>query len=198
VDLRAAEIRVDGGVVQKRRHLYIAMHKPAGYVTTRSDEKSRSTVYDLLGERREWVFPVGRLDRDTLGLLVFTNDTEFGQALTSPDAHVPKSYLVRLDRPLAEVDAGEMRSGMTLADGTRLRPASVARAGGEGNVFEVTIDEGKNRQLRRMCEELGYRVLALHRFRIGSLELGALPEGATRPLGKAEVDALRPGRRPRG
>lgn len=190
IDLRSATLSLDGDTIRKKRHAYVAMHKPAGYVTTRSDERSRATVYDLLGEMRAWLFPVGRLDRDTSGLLLFTNDTAFGEALTNPDAHVPKTYLARLDRPLADGDARRMSSGMVLDDGTRLRPAAVAQRDGAGTEIEVTIEEGKNRQVRRMCESLGYTVLRLHRVRIGPLGLGALPEGKTRPLGRAEVDAI--------
>jgi pseudouridine synthase len=190
IDLRSARVGVDGGPVGKKRHVYLAMHKPAGYVTTRRDERSRATVYDLLGDMRDWVFPVGRLDRETSGLLLFTNDTAFGEALTNPDARVPKTYLVRLDRPLGDADARRMKTGMELGDGTRLRPATIARRAGSPLELELTIGEGKNRQIRRMCAALGYGVAALHRIRIGSLALGALPEGKTRALGRAEVDAL--------
>lgn len=191
IDLRSAKVGLDGDTIRKKRHIYLALHKPAGYVTTRSDERARATVYDLLGEKRDWIFPVGRLDRDTSGLLLFTNDTAFGDALTNPDCHVSKTYRVRLDRPLAEPDARRMESGMLLDERTKLRPATVARVPGSETEVEVTIDEGKNRQIRRMCESLGYGIESLHRTRIGSLELGTLAAGKTRMLGKAEVDALR-------
>jgi len=139
---------------------------------------------------RDWVFPVGRLDRDTSGLLMFTNDTAFGEALTKPDSHVPKTYRVQLDRPMAQADIRRLQAGMVLEDRTRLRPALVAPV--EGGVAEVglTIHEGKNRQIRRMCESLGYTVVALHRTRIGTLGLGTLAEGKTRLLTRAEIDAL--------
>jgi 23S rRNA pseudouridine2605 synthase len=191
IDLRSAKLGLDGATIRKKRHVYLAMHKPAGYVTTRSDERLRASVYDLLGEMRDWIFPVGRLDRDTSGLLLFTNDTVFGEALTNPDSHVSKTYRVRLDRPLAEADARRMESGMMLDERTKLRPAAVARVAGRETDVELTIQEGKNRQIRRMCESLGYDILTLHRTRIGSLDLGTLAAGKTRPLGKAEVDALR-------
>ncbi len=190
IDLRSAKLGLDGVTIRKKRHVYLAMHKPAGYVTTRSDERLRATVYDLLGAMRDWIFPVGRLDRDTSGLLLFTNDTAFGEALTNPDSHVSKTYRVRLDRPLAEADARRMESGMMLDERTKLRPAAVARVAGRETEVELTIQEGKNRQIRRMCESLGYDILTLHRTRIGSLDLGTLAAGKTRPLGKAEVDAL--------
>jgi len=191
IDLRTAKLGLDGDTIRKKRHVYLAMHKPAGYVTTRSDERSRATVYDLLGEMRDWIFPVGRLDRDTSGLLLFTNDTAFGDALTNPDSHVPKTYRLRLDRPLAGADARRMESGMMLDERTKLRPAAVARVAGSETEVEVTLQEGKNRQIRRMCERLGYGIITLHRTRIGSLELGSLAAGKTRLLGEAEVDALR-------
>jgi 23S rRNA pseudouridine2605 synthase len=134
---------------------------------------------------------VGRLDRDTSGLLLFTNDTAFGDALTDPDSHVPKTYRVRLDRPLAEEDARRMESGMMLDERTKLRPAAVARVAGRPTEVEVTLQEGKNRQIRRMCARLGYGIITLHRTRIGSLGLGSLAAGKTRMLGEAEVEALR-------
>jgi 23S rRNA pseudouridine2605 synthase len=166
------------------------MHKPVGYVTTRCDERSRATVYDLLGDMRDWVFPVGRLDRGTSGLLLFTNDTAFGEALTSPESHVSKTYRVRLDRPLAEADIRRMESGMALDDRTRLRPAVVGRVRGAETAYDLTIHEGKNRQIRRMCERLGYDILSLHRTGIGSLALGTLAEGKTRVLSRVEVESL--------
>lgn len=191
INLRSAAIRLDGRVIRKKRNVYIAMHKPAGYVTTRSDERSRATVYELLGEVRDWVFPVGRLDRETSGLLLFTNDTAFGEALMNPESHVPKVYRVDLDRPLANEDVRRLESGLRLDDGTRLRPAKVAPASGAEGAFELTIHEGKNRQVRRMCESLGYEVRGLHRLSIGSLQLGTLAEGKTRAITRTERDALR-------
>ena len=191
IDLRSARLRLDGEAIRKKRNVYVAMHKPAGCVTTRSDERSRATVYDLLGEMHDWLFPVGRLDGDTSGLLLFTNDTAFGDALTNPESHVSKTYRVRLDKPLAEADARQMESGMMLDERTRLRPAAVERVDGAETEIELTIHEGKNRQIRRMCERLGYEILGLHRTRVGSLRLGTLAEGKTRVLSKAEVDSLK-------
>lgn len=191
IDLRSAGLRLDGEVIRKKRSVYVAMHKPAGYITTRSDERSRATVYDLLGAVRAWVFPVGRLDRETSGLLLFTNDTAFGEAITSPDSHVSKTYRVRLDRPMAEADLRLMESGMVLEGRTRLRPAVVSRVAGDETEVELTIREGKNRQVRRMCESLGYGIVGLHRTRIGTLRLGSLAAGKTRLLTRAEVDALK-------
>jgi 23S rRNA pseudouridine2605 synthase len=195
IDLRSSKLLLDGSVVRRRRDVTLAMNKPAGYITTRKDERSRATVYDLLGEMRDWVFPVGRLDRETTGLLLFTNDTALGEALTNPDSHVLKTYLVEVDRPLQESDVRRMEEGMALDDRTQLRPAAVARTPAGPTEFELTIHEGKNRQVRRMCEALGYRVRRLHRIRIGSLRLGLIAEGKTRILSREEVDALKAGAR---
>ncbi len=191
IDLRTAELRIDGERIRKKRYVYIAMHKPVGYVTTRSDERSRATVYDLLGEMREWVFPVGRLDRDTSGLLLFTNDTAFGEWLTNPDSHVPKTYRVCLDRPMADGDIRLLESGMVLDGRTRLRPAVIFRGAGEDRELDLTIHEGKNRQIRRMCERLGYGIVSLRRTRIGTLRLGPLAEGKIRKLTRSEIDELK-------
>jgi len=183
--LASDQIAVDGTAIQKKELIYLVMHKPVGVVTTRSDERHRSTVYDLLGDVGQWVFPVGRLDKETSGLLLFTNDHKLGERLTNPRSKVPKTYLVDLDRPIADHDAALIRKGMPL-DGERLMPAAVTKR--KGNVIELTIHEGKNRQIRRMCEHLGYRIVSLVRTRIGGYELGNLQLGGIRHLDQSDVD----------
>jgi len=184
-------ISVDGIPAARRARIYIMMHKPAGIVTTRSDERGRSTVYDLLGNRNRWIFPVGRLDRESRGLLLFTNDTKWANALTSPDSKVVKLYEVRLDRPMDPEEMSRFRSGMTLDDGYRTRPAEIRNLRrADGPWVEVKITEGRNRQVRRMIQALGYTVQELVRTRIGSVSMDDLPEGTVRPLTRHEVRVL--------
>jgi pseudouridine synthase len=147
-------------------------------------------VYDLLPSRAPWIFPVGRLDKDTSGLLLLTNDTRFGERVTNPAEKVPKSYLLDLDRPLSDEDRGAMESGMTLRDGTRLSPALIRLRPGGPARHEVIITEGKNRQIRRMCDQLGYTVRALKRVSIGPIGLGALKDGEVRRLSEGEIAAF--------
>jgi pseudouridine synthase len=179
----------------------LAFHKRKNFVTTRADPSGRPTVYDALGDVGHWVFPVGRLDRDTSGLLILTNDHKLGERLTSPGYHVPKTYHVRV----AGVPDGEalrvLREGLTLEDGTMTRPAKVRVLGtprgspdstqGEGSTWlEIVLTEGKNRQVRRMCAAVGHDVRELVRVRIGRLDLGDLAPGEWRELDAEQVKSL--------
>ncbi|HEX9005898.1 MAG TPA: pseudouridine synthase [Bacteroidota bacterium] len=188
LDPREDRLAVGGKRVRPAPRLYLVMHKPAGVVTTRSDERGRRTVYDLLPAGLPRMFPIGRLDKETSGLLLFTNDTRFGEAVTNPLAGTPKTYRVVIDRPLRAPDRRLMQKGMTLADGTTLRPASVDEE--DPVSCRVTIHEGKNRQIRRMFEELGYGVVSLHRQSIGPITLGALRPGEVRALTSDEAALL--------
>lgn len=190
VDPREDRISVAGKTVQKAERVYLALHKPCGFVTTRSDEMGRKTVYDLLPEELDWVFPVGRLDKESSGLLLLTNDTRFGERVTNPALKIPKVYVVQFDRPLQEADHKRMESGMTLSDGTRTLPAGVRVSTGDPATCEITLCEGKNRQIRRMGEELGYEVVSLKRVSIGGIRLGNLKEGGVRPLTAAEKQGI--------
>ncbi len=167
---------------------YFRMHKPAGFVTTRSDELGRKTVYDLLPpDAPGWLFPVGRLDRDSEGLLLFSDDGEWSDRLLDPARHVDKRYRVKLDgRPRAE-ELEMFRSGIAI-EGRKTAPAEVEPEG--GSWYLVTLREGRNRQIRRMFHALGYKVKRLVRVAIGPLELGDLPVGAVEPLEPAWVEAL--------
>lgn len=185
-------IALDGKTVARGRRLYMMMHKPAGYVTTRSDERGRSTVYDLLKDQDRWLFPVGRLDRDSRGLLLFTNDTQWANALMDPASKVAKVYELQIDREMEERDMDRFRAGVRLGDGERTRPAKIIRLDREdGHWLEAAITEGKNRQLRRMMAALGYNVKVIIRTRIGSVSLSELREGDVRPLTPDEIRALR-------
>ncbi len=199
LDLREDRLAVEGKPVKASARLYVAMHKPAGVVTTRADERGRRTVYDLLPPGLPRLFPVGRLDKETSGLLLFTNDTRFGETVTNPLTKTPKTYRVVTTRPLRDNDRRVLERGMVLTDGTKLRPASVAEEG-PGTCL-VTIHEGKNRQIRRMFEDLGYTIVSLHRRSIGPVSLGSLRVGEVRTLTGEEVAQLIAGAgrgRPRG
>ena len=180
-------ISVDGEPLTKKRLIYIIMNKPVGVITTRSDERGRKTVYNILGDVGKWIFPVGRLDKDSSGLLLLTNDNQLGERLTNPSSKVTKTYIVDLDKPLAREHMEIFRSGMTL-DGENLLPAKVKVV--VGNEFEITIHEGKNRQIRRMCESLNYRVISLLRKSIGNVQIGNLRPGDWKYISKREIDSM--------
>jgi 23S rRNA pseudouridine2605 synthase len=189
VSLVTDRLSVDGRILkQKKEFLYLCLHKPSGVVTSRSDERGAVTVYDLLGKQNSWVFPVGRLDKESSGLLLFTNDTRFGELLTNPDYNHTKTYHVRVDRPIRNEDLRKLSRGIVLEDGYVTMPARARREKKErnGSSFIITLREGKNRQIRRMCETLGYSVVVLHRSGIGRLFIQDLEPGKWRPLTEDE------------
>ena len=190
VDPDVDTITVNETRVARKPQVYIVMNKPEGYVTTRTDERGRATVYDLLDKVEEWVFPVGRLDMDSSGLLIFTNDTRFGDKLTSPDSHVPKTYRVLLDIPLKPIHRKQIEEGFVL-NGEQLLPVEMRSEKTSDSFWvEMTLHEGKNRQIRRMFESLGYEVKELIRTRVGNFVLGGLERGKWKYLSKEEVELL--------
>jgi pseudouridine synthase len=188
VDLERDRVSFDGKPLRSRERIYLLMYKPKGYLTTYRDPQGRPTIYDLLPEGTPYVSPVGRLDLDTSGLLILTNDTQLAERLTNPDYHVPKTYLVKASRHLADDDLDALRRGLELRDGPT-RPAAVTRL--REAVFEITITEGRNRQVRRMVEALDAKVLKLVRVAIGPLRIGKMQIGSVRELTDAEVRQLR-------
>ncbi|HEV7922814.1 MAG TPA: pseudouridine synthase [Thermoanaerobaculia bacterium] len=188
VDLERDAVLFDDEPLESEKHLYLLLYKPAGYITTYRDPEGRKTIYDLLPERERYLFPVGRLDLDTSGLLLLTNDTQFAERLTNPEYHVPKTYRVKASRPLSDVDLERLRNGLELRDGPT-RPAAVERTGVAA--FEITITEGRNRQVRRMVEALDARVEKLVRIAIGPVGIGELQSGQTRELTEEEVRRLK-------
>ncbi len=164
-----------------------AVNKPLGVVSTASDPQGRPTIVSLVRTAAR-LYPVGRLDADTTGLILLTNDGDLAHRLTHPSFEVEKTYRARLaGGPVRDTALRRLRAGVQLEDGMT-SPARVRRAG--PNILELTIHEGRKRQVRRMCEEVGYRVLALERVRFGPLELGSLASGASRRLTAEEIATL--------
>ena len=188
IDLERDSVTLDDRLIEQAERAYLLLHKPAGYLTTYRDPEGRKTIYDLLPDRDRYLFPVGRLDLDTSGLLILTNDTAFAERLTNPEYHVPKTYVVKASKHLRDEDLDRLRNGIELRDGPT-RPANVTRLREPGGktVFEITITEGRNRQVRRMVEALEAKVVSLARVAIGDLTLGELAEGEYRALTKQEV-----------
>jgi pseudouridine synthase len=193
IDMERDRVSFDGQPLQARERVYLLLYKPAGYLTTYKDPEGRPTVYDLVGEAGTFVSPVGRLDLNTSGLLLMTNDNRFAERVTNPRSHVPKIYLVKASMLLTDAQLQQLRDGIELSDGPT-RPATVTRVRDSAKYthFEITLTEGRNRQVRRMVEALGAVVLKLVRIRIGLLTIGTLPIGKWRHLTRAEVDTLMP------
>ncbi len=193
VDPLADEVRVAGRKIElPQEKLYYALHKPRGYVTTMHDERGRRSVAGLVAGIKGRVFPVGRLDCDSEGLLLVTNDGELAHALTHPRHRVPKTYVVRVAGIPAPQELKELARGVVLEDGPTA-PARVRLLSTRGSTstLEITIHEGRNRQVRRMCQHIGYPVLRLVRTAIGNLSLGSLKPGKYRRLTAGEVRDLR-------
>jgi 23S rRNA pseudouridine2605 synthase len=211
--IQAGEVRVDGRVVtdpltwvdlDRQRitrnyqsappsagPLTLALHKPRGLVTTCRDERGRQTVYDLLPPHLPWIFPAGRLDADSEGLLILTTDAGLAVRLTEPEHHVAKTYHVTVSGWPTPGVLDQLRRGVDLPDG-RTRPARVRllQANEDRSVLEIILTEGRNRQIRRMTAALGHRVRRLVRVAIGGYALGDLPSGAYRPLDEADCQRL--------
>jgi len=192
-DPRVDRITVDGKPLRAQRSFhYVALNKPVGMVTTLTDPEGRPCVGDVIAALKQPLHPVGRLDYHTSGLLLLTNDGELTARLTHARYHVPKTYAVKLDRPPTSEQMARLRAGVRIEQGiaARARLRTTRAAGGKG-WMTVTIYEGRNRQVRRMFEEVGLRVEKLRRVAIGPLSLGSLPTGATRKLLTEEVVSLR-------
>lgn len=196
MDINHDVLMVDGEkihIVKKQQKYYIMLHKPRGYITTVSDELGRKTVMDLVQDVPARIFPVGRLDKDSEGLLLMTNDGDFANMLTHPSHEISKLYRVTVRPHATEQQIVQMSEGVVLDDGVKTQPAviNVAVDEPERTVLEMTIHEGKNREIRRMCEAVGLEVVRLKRNAEGAVKLGMLQPGQYRELTKAEVNALR-------
>jgi pseudouridine synthase len=191
IDMIRDRVRFDNEPLAARTHVYMLLYKPTGYLTTYKDPQGRPTVYDLIDGVGTFVSPVGRLDLDTSGLLLMTNDNQFAERVTNPASHVPKTYLVKASKVLTDEQLQQLRDGIELSDGPT-RPSVVIRLRDSAKYthFEITLTEGRNRQVRRMVEALGATVLKLVRVKIGPIAIGSLPIGKWRPLTTAEISAF--------
>ncbi len=194
VDIQRDKVTLDGKPLAKAERRYVLLYKPKGYLTTYRDPQGRPTVYDLLPDLGQFVGTVGRLDLDTSGLLLLTNDNALAECMTNPDHKLPKTYLVKASTLLTDDQLARLASGVELSDG-RTRPASVRRQrDSEKYTFlEITITEGRNRQVRRMLEVVDSKVLKLVRVKLGPLTLEGLRIGQWRDLTPVEVSALQRG-----
>jgi 23S rRNA pseudouridine2605 synthase len=194
VDPATQTVAVRGRKVSRPApHVYYALHKPTGVLSTMKDPAGRPTVGRFLPPKGPRLFPVGRLDGDTSGLLLFTNDGWLAHRLMHPRYEVPKTYHVTLALPPSPRALEQLAGGVEFTAGEVSRPAQVevVRSMGEVTVIALTLSEGRNRQVRRMCEALGLEILALSRVRVGPVELGNLPSGRLRRLRREEISALR-------
>lgn len=192
-DLARDYIKVDGKLIRgKEPNVYIMFNKPRRCITSMYDPEGRPTIKDFLKRVKVRVFPVGRLDYNSEGLLIMTNDGELANALLHPRNKVPKTYLVKVDGVLDDKDMAKLESGVKLEDGITA-PAKVRkiRKTETNSWIEITIYEGRRRQIRRMLERVGHPVLKLKRIRIDGLELGSLPPGAFRYLTPEEIKRLK-------
>jgi 23S rRNA pseudouridine2605 synthase len=197
VDFDQDKILFDGKPLAAKQDIYILLYKPTGYITTFKDPDGRPTVYDLISDVDSFLSPVGRLDLDTSGLLILTNDNQFAERLTNPDHKVPKTYLVKCSTLVSDEALDQLRKGVELSDGPT-KPADVKRVRDSGKYshIEITITEGRNRQVRRMVEAIGSKVLKLVRTQIGSIRIGDLKIGTWRLLTPAELSSLGSAHRP--
>lgn len=191
--LQKDRIEVDGILVELGRKIYLMMNKPRGLVTTAADEKERDTIYSLLrsDNAMPWLAPVGRLDKASEGLLLFTNDSEWAARVTAPETHLKKTYHVQIGRVADQAVIEAMKSGISTNEETlTARQCRLIRSGEKNSWLEIVLDEGRNRQIRRMLAALDIEVLRLLRIAIGPLHLGNLEKGTYRALTLEEKLAL--------
>src|SRR5437016_6160578 len=194
VDLERDRVSLDGKPLRAVAKTYVLLYKPKGYLTTYRDPAGRPTVYDLVGDAGAWLSPVGRLDLDTSGLLLLTNDTALAERITNPEHKVAKTYQIKAATLLSDAQIEQLSHGVELSDGAT-RPAQVQRLrdGPKHTFLEMTITEGRNRQVRRMLEAVDSKVTKLVRTAIGRVRIGDLQIGKWRKLTAEEVGGLKEG-----
>jgi 23S rRNA pseudouridine2605 synthase len=192
VRIEKDRIVVDDAALAAPAKIYLMMNKPRGLITTASDEKGRDTIYSLLDQSTPWLAPVGRLDKASEGLLLLTNDSEWSARIAAPETHLDKTYHVQITTVADEKLTSALVSGIRTEDGDLLRAlrATLLRSGEKNSWLEISLDEGKNRQIRRMLAARNIEVLRLIRISIGPLQLGKLAKGAHRPLTTEEKEML--------
>jgi pseudouridine synthase len=199
VDVERDPMHIDGERLRPVRKCYFLFYKPKGVITSNGDPDGRKTVYDcldalgILGKKLPWIAPVGRLDQDTSGLLLLTNDTDFADHVASPDSGVQKTYLVKANMIVADGLIERMAQGVELKRGDWARPLSVRRVEDRGKYswLEIVLTEGKNREIRRLLETMGLQTLKLVRTHIGPCTLEGMQVGKCRPLTPTEVSIFR-------
>lgn len=194
VDVQPGEdrITVNGKVINlASQYEYYIMNKPKGYICTVKDDKDRKTVMDLMPPLPTRVFPVGRLDYDTEGLLILTNDGDLTYKLTHPKNEIPKTYVVKTEKPVTEKEIAQLRGGVVI-DGVRTKKCNVTlvKTFKTGSKLQITITEGRNRQIRKMIEAVGHSVDFLKRIKVGDLTVSGLNRGEVRKLRPEEIDYL--------
>ena len=188
------KVMIDDKLVSvPRSFTYLIMHKPKGYLTTVSDDRERKTVMELLPEEFKHLMPVGRLDYNSEGLLLFTNDGEMAQKLMRPKNEIVKTYLVKVEGEVSSFDVSEIEKGVTLIDGTKFKKCKVniKEIKERKTKLEIQITEGKNREIRKIFDKFGYNVIFLKRISIGEIKLGGLTRGTCRLLRPAEIRYLK-------
>ena len=192
VDPKRDKVVVSGKrIINNSQKMYIMLNKPRGFVTTLNDEKGRKCVADLVADAGTRLFPVGRLDRNSEGLLLMTNDGEFSNIITHPSRHVAKVYRVTVREKVSDEQVSELESGVVI-DGERTMPCDVAVVTRDENrtVMRMVLYEGRNREIRKMCEAVGLSVIRLKRIEIAGVKLGMLPQGSWRELNEKELHRL--------
>ena len=188
------KVMIDDKLVSvPRSFTYLMMHKPKGYLTTVSDDRERRTVMELLPDEYKFLMPVGRLDYNSEGLLLFTNDGEMAQKLMRPKNEIVKTYLVKVEGEVSSFDVSEIEKGVTLIDGTKFKKCKVniKEIKERKTKLEIQITEGKNREIRKIFDKFGYNVIFLKRISIGEIKLGGLTRGTCRLLRPAEIRYLK-------
>ncbi len=192
VDPQKDTIEVDGKVISKEKRIYLLLNKPTGYVSTVDDPRGRKTVLDLVGNISQRIYPAGRLDYDTSGLLILTNDGDLTYILTHPSFKVDKTYLVEVKGKVKPGDLNRLNKGIKLEDGMTVPSQTKLISSNSGTTnFVMTIHEGRNRQVRRMCKKIGYQVKNLKRIGIGFLKIDELSEGEYRHLTDEEIEKFK-------
>lgn len=189
VDLKTDIVHLDGKRVRQVRRTYLLFYKPKGIITSHGDRDGRKTIYDILDPKLPWVAPVGRLDKDTSGLILLTNDTDFLNHVASPSSKVPKTYLVKANMLVGDERLDQIAQGFVMKDGKQAKPQSVRRLEDRGKYswLEIVLTEGMNREVHRLLEAVGLTVLKLVRIRIGPCSLEGLQVGQWRSLLKTEL-----------
>ena len=184
------KVFVDKKLIHPAKHIYYRFYKPAGYITTCDDEKGRKTIYDLLPENMAGLKPVGRLDKDSTGLLILTNDGELINALTHPSVKVPKVYMVTVNAPVKRAELEEMANGIEI-EPQKIAYADIEVLDNRHTEMRITLYQGMNRQIRKMFEHFGYEVKVLKRIQHATLTLDGLKRGEFKPIKPAQIKELK-------